>query len=367
MKLLHIITRMNTGGPAVFLDHLTTSLSNLGCESVIAHGYCEPNETDYLESKKLTCTTISVGLLHRTLNPIHDVIAFWQIRKIIKITKPDLINTHTSKAGVLGRLAAKSINKNIPVIHTFHGHLIYGYFAKFKSFLFTIIEKFMSIFTDLSIAVTSETKLSLQRLGIGKKGEWAVIPIGIPIKNSNNQIINMNSGMHLLWVGRFTDIKDPIYALNTIKALLKLNKESFDLTMVGEGEMYDEIREKSKDLPIKFTGWLKDPFEKMIDFDLLLLTSKNEGLPLVMLEAANLERATISRNVGGVSEFIKNESTGFLVNGDHNEMAKIISELASKKNKLMEVGAGAKSLLSSKFSVEIMAKKYYDTYKQLMV
>ena len=169
MKVLHIITRMNTGGPAVFLDHLTTSLANLGWESTIAYGYCESNEIDYLDSKKLSSKTIKIKSLHRSLNPYHDLKSFIQIRNIIKTIKPDLINTHTSKAGVLGRLAAKSVDRSLPIAHTFHGHLIYGYFAKYKSLIFTIIERFMSNFTNMFIAVTSETKSSLQKLGIGKK------------------------------------------------------------------------------------------------------------------------------------------------------------------------------------------------------
>jgi len=367
MKVLHIITRMNTGGPAVFLDHLTSSLFSFDCENVIAYGKCEFNEIDYLDFKKLNCKVIKIDSLHRTLNPIDDLIAFLQIRKVIKSVKPDVINTHTSKAGVLGRLAAKSINRKIPVAHTFHGHLIYGYFAKFKSLIFTVIEKLMSLVTDLFIAVTSETKSSLQNLGIARGGNWAVIPIGIPIVDLPNPISNKDQMLNLLWVGRFTDIKDPNYAINTFKLLTQINQNSFALTMVGEGEMYEEIKEKSKDLPIKFTGWLKKPFEQIKDFDLLLLTSKNEGLPLVMLEAANRERATVSRDVGGVSEFIKNGITGFLVSGDHSEMAKVILELAANKNKVRDAGIAAKNLLKVEFSVEIMARRYFDAYKELVI
>ena len=127
MKVLHIITRMNTGGPAVFLDHLTKSMADLGTKSVIAYGYCESNETDYTDTHKLNADLIRVQSLHRSLNPVSDIKSFFQIRKIIKTQKPDIVNTHTSKAGALGRLAAKSVNKKTPVVHTFHGHLIYGY------------------------------------------------------------------------------------------------------------------------------------------------------------------------------------------------------------------------------------------------
>jgi UDP-N-acetylglucosamine:LPS N-acetylglucosamine transferase len=115
---------MNTGGPAVFLDHLTNAMGELGVKSVIAYGFCESNETDYTESHKLGADLFNIGSLHRSLNPLHDLKSFIKIRKIIKQVKPDLVNTHTSKAGVLGRLAAKSVNKKLPVVHTFTAILL---------------------------------------------------------------------------------------------------------------------------------------------------------------------------------------------------------------------------------------------------
>jgi glycosyltransferase involved in cell wall biosynthesis len=278
-----------------------------------------------------------------------------------------LINTHTSKAGVLGRLAAKSVNKNLPVIHTFHGHLIYGYFARFKSIIFTLIEKIMSRYTDLSVAVTEETKNSLITLGIGKNSNWRVITIGIPV-SKNEKIFNANSKhIKLLWVGRFTDIKDPFYAVEVIRNLSINDSNKFELTMVGEGELFNKVKNDSKALPINFTGWVLNPFESITEFDLLLITSKNEGLPLVMLEAANCGRATVARDVGGLSEFIKNNKTGYLTSQDAKAMANFLIDLSKNREQIRDVGIAAKNLLSESFSAEVMAKKYIETYKELMV
>jgi len=184
MKVLHIITRMNTGGPAVFLDHLTTSINELGCQSVIAYGFCESNESDYTNDYKLKTELVKIKSLHRSLSLIDDIRAFFQIRKVIKQVKPDLVNTHTSKGGVLGRVAAKSVSRKLPVVHTFHGHLIYGYFAKYKIFVFTLIEKFLALFTDAAASITQETQDSLRRLKIGKRMKWQVIRLGIPVNQT---------------------------------------------------------------------------------------------------------------------------------------------------------------------------------------
>ena len=366
MKVLHIITRMNTGGPAVFLDHLTNAMNDLGTQSTIAYGNCESNESDFTQTHKLDAQLLKINTLHRSLNPLDDLRSFLSLRKIIKELKPDLINTHTSKAGVLGRLAAKSANRKLPVVHTFHGHLIYGYFARYKSWIFTVIEKIMGKYTDAAVAVTGETKRSLTNLGIGKKLLWAVIQIGIPVKTTElNQ--EQTGVFNLLWVGRFTDIKDPKYALEVVKHLSKVSPNNFTLTMVGEGELFSKIKTEAKNLPITFTGWLTSPFENIPNFDLLLITSKNEGLPLVMLEAANYGKPTISNNVGGISEFISNNKTGYLTESNPVKMANQILEIASDKKMLNQVGVNANKLLNEKFSVTKMAENYKDLYMQLVI
>ena len=366
MKVLHIITRMNTGGPAVFLDHLTNAMNDLGTQSTIAYGYCESNETDYTEEHEFNADFIKIKSLHRTLNPLDDIRAFFQIREIIKQEKPDLVNTHTSKSGVLGRIAAKSVSWNLPVVHTYLGHLIYGYFGKPKIFIFTLIEKIMSLFTSAAVAITSETKKSLLKEGVGKNLRWEVIRIGLPKKNV---VIKLNYGeqkLKILWVGRFTDIKNPNFAIETLKELEQRMPGIYELTMVGGGELYNEIMKVSKGLPVNFTGWVIDPFKNIEEFDILMMTSKNEGLPLVILEAAMYARPTISTDVGGVSEFIIDGKTGYLVGNKPNEMATKLLDFVKNKKDLFSVGQNAKDLLNEEFSSEFMASRHLDLYLDLV-
>ena len=364
MKVLHIITRMNTGGPAVFLDHLTNAISKLGCESVIAYGYCESNEADYTDNRKLNAKLVKIKSLHRSLNTLDDIRTFFQIRKVIRQVKPDLVNTHTSKGGVLGRLAAKSVNRKMPVVHTFHGHLIYGYFAKHKIFLFTLVERFLALFTDAAASITQETEDSLKKLKIGKKLKWQVIRLGIPVNQNTFLAPKSNSITNLLWVGRFTDIKDPNYAILVMQELEKLSPGKFDLTMVGGGELLEESKAKAKSLPVTFTGWLDKPFESAGYFDLLLLTSKNEGMGLVMLEAANYSKATVARSVGGVGEFVTDNKNGFLVTGNANQMAIKINSLSDEV--IEQVGKNCKLVLENEFTDKVMANNYLKLYKSLL-
>jgi glycosyltransferase involved in cell wall biosynthesis len=367
MKVLHVVTRLNTGGPAVFLDHLTNAMSNMDCQSSIVYGFCEDNESDYADNHKFSGELIKIKSLHRSLNLIDDLKAFFQIRKAIIKIKPDLVNTHTSKGGVLGRLAAKSVNRKLPVVHTFHGHLIYGYFAIYKSLIFSFIEKFMSKFTDSAIAVTSETKKSITNLGIGKKLHWRVIPIGIPTTNDPVQQLSDNASLKILWVGRFTNIKDPFYAIDVIENIMKEGMSNIELKMVGDGELFEEVKNAANELPITFTGLMRNPFENIKDFDLLMLSSKNEGLPLVILEAANHGRATISRNVGGVGEFIKENQTGYLISGEPSQMAKKLIDISKDKKVLQVIGISANKLLRNDFSVEKMSSNYLSLYNELII
>ena len=224
----------------------------------------------------------------------------------------------------------------------------------------------MSRFTNVAVAVTAETKNSLTKLGIGRNLPWRVIQIGIPAKVVT-QTAATEQTFKLLWIGRFTQIKDPSFAVKVMKNLSDAGQERFELTMVGEGELHEEVKQEAKNLPVKFTGWLTNPFETISAFDLLLITSKNEGLPLVMLEAANFAKPTLSKNVGGISEFITDNQTGYLVDGGAADIAQRIVELSNNKGSLLQTGINANKLLNEKFSVEIMAKNYQDLYLQLVI
>lgn len=365
MKVLHIITRMNTGGPAVFLDHLTKSMADLGTKSIIAYGYCESNETDYTATHQLKAELIKIKSLHRSLKPFDDLKSFFQIRKIIKSQQPDIVNTHTSKAGAIGRLAAKTVSKKIPVVHTYHGHLIYGYFPKYKIVILTLIERNLARLTNAFACITKETLNSLKNLKIGSDLDWRVIRLGIPIESTPMSVQKLSEKTTLLWVGRFAAIKDPEYAIKVIKELEIKVPGQFELVMVGDGEQLERCKLLSTNLPIKFHGWVDNPFDNFIYFDLLLLTSKNEGMGLVMLEAANLNKASVAREAGGVGEFLIDGINGRLVNGNAKEMADAIRALSYSQIQLM--GKNAKDILEKDFNCVRMAEDYHDLYQSLTI
>jgi glycosyltransferase involved in cell wall biosynthesis len=228
-----------------------------------------------------------------------------------------------------------------------------------------LIERFLAQFTDAAVCITKETQDSLVKLKIGKSLKWQVIRLGIPIGNLINNSTKESSKITLLWVGRFTDIKDPFYAISVISELEDMARGKYELQMVGGGELLEKSKELSSKLPVAFTGWLDNPFESLNDFDLLLLTSKNEGMGLVMLEAARLSKATVARNVGGVTEFLVNNVNGLTVNGSPKIMAEQISKLSIED--IDKLGSAAKSELLKNFTDKRLAKEYFGLYQSLAV
>jgi glycosyltransferase involved in cell wall biosynthesis len=367
MKILHIITRLNVGGTSTYLANLTESLEKLGCENIIAHGYCEKNEFEYLDMNKMVSQTIEVKYLHKSFNFLDDLATFFAIRKLIIELRPDIVNTHTSKAGVLGRLAAKSLWRSIPVVHTYHGQLLDGYFNKFKLVSFTLIERIMAKFTNAIITISKDTLIKLQNKKIGLNLEWFVVTSGVKINNTKRSMKQDEKKFKLLWIGRFTKIKNPEYAVKTFRCLLNHHDTNSTLTMIGDGELLDYIKKISHDLPVDFLGFIPNHLIDFASYDLLMLTSDNEGLGLVVLEAANYYVPSISRNVGGVTEFIADMKTGFLVNGDPEEMAQKIMHIKDNKSDLNKVGIKAHEFLKINFSSQKMGREHLDIYGNLII
>ena len=233
-----------------------------------------------------------------------------------------------------------------------------------KTFVFTLIERFLALFTNAAVSITKETQTSLQKLKIGKKLKWIVIHLGIPVTNTSFLPLNTGDKLKLLWVGRFTDIKDPAYAVKVIEELERLSPDKFELNMVGGGELFERIKKSAQNLPITFSGWLDKPFENSGYFDLLMLTSKNEGMGLVMLEAANYRKPTVARSVGGVSEFIANGVNGLIINGGPAEMANRINSL--KIEDITKMGEASYQVLVKDFTDKVMANNYLNLYKSLV-
>ena len=372
IKVVSIVSRMNLGGVAILLSNLHDELRPPEFAHTLISGACSENEIDVLDGKLKDEGIFRLKSMGRAPSPFKDLVAFFQIRRIIKEIQPDIVHTHTTKAGVLGRIAAKSISRKIKIIHTFHGHHLYGYFSQMSVILMVLVEKILCVFTDLLVADSNQVMLDLIEKGVGKGSNWKVIAPGVRIpefipRARARQILNLPSEDFVIcWLGRFTDIKDPLLALAALRELLHTGNHSIRMIMVGDGELL----EVSKDfasvnaLTVDFTGWELDPNIYLASSNLLLLTSKNEGFGMVVAEAACFGVPAVANDIGGVREFITDQVNGILTAASPKNIAEAILNLANNETFSNQLGESARLTTLEKFSIDAFVEKHKEMYRK---
>jgi len=330
IKIIRIFSRLNIGGASVHVILLTSGISIEKFRSVLITGLedsHEGNMNDYSNEKKVK--PIVVKEMGRNISIINDCIALIKIIKIIIKERPDIIDTHSAKAGFLGRLAAlyynysiiNIIKKNhVKTIHTFHGNIFSGYFGKFKTKIFVLIERLLALFTDKIICLTNQQRNEILNLKIGNQKKVITIPLGLDLKRFKKikdyksqlrQELCLNEETLLIGiVARLVPIKNHKLIINTIENLKnKIKLKDFKLIIIGDGELKLEIQKfvdlKGLNNNILFLGFRKDLEKIYADLDIVALSSKNEGLPVSLIEALACGIPVISTDVGGVSDLFE--------------------------------------------------------------
>jgi glycosyltransferase involved in cell wall biosynthesis len=365
---------MNLGGVAVLLSDLHNSLNKPDFIHYLITGKCAVNEIDILENREPDSRIIKIESMGRSLSPLKDVNTFLELRRTLKAINPDIVHTHTSKAGVVGRLAALSLQEKPKIIHTFHGHHLYGYFSKFMVEIMLSIEKFLAHFSDLLVADSKQVQIDLQSRGVGRNRNWRVIAPGIrKLAKIEKSEARANLGFSsndfvVSWVGRFTDIKNPLLALNAFIELTRDSHEKPTLIMVGDGELLEECKKYAAKygVAVWFTGWESDIAPYLAASDLLLMTSKNEGFGMVIAEAGFYSVPTVSTDVGGVREFIIDKKNGILVTANAESIANQIELLIRDKELRALIGNEARKSTESRFTAEIFVADHKDAYLKLV-
>ena len=369
-RVVSIISRMNLGGPAKLLVDFINHIPDDEFEHILITGRCEPDETDLLDTHKIKSQVIYIDDVKRSIFIINDLKAFIKLYIILLKLKPAIVHTHLSKAGVLGRVASRMSNPKTILIHTFHGHLLNGYFNKFKVKIIVGLEKFLSSFTHTLIAVSHDVKDKYHSLGIGRKSKWQVINPGIRnFTNVDQGIVDKarskNKTFNLIWIGRFAEIKNPKLALEVLGILQNSSDFSFHLTMVGDGKLFDDCKKfaQHKNLKVDFAGWKADVSHELAQADLLLFTSENEGFGMVVVEAALAGVLVLSTNSGGITDFIKNKVTGIIVDQSPNDFAKAVLEICAANKEFSEIVTNARTLAVSDFSADAYVERHLKLYR----
>ena len=373
IRVVSIISRMNIGGPAKLLADLINHIPEEEIEHILISGRCESDETDLLDTYKIKSKIIYLDDVQRSIFLFKDLKSIFALYSILRKLKPAIVHTHLSKAGVLGRIAAKVSNPRVVLIHTFHGHLLNGYFNQFKVKMIVGIEKLLSQFTNTLIAVSKDVRDKYSILGIGKRVNWLVINPGIRNTIQSNQVKIRDSSLttkafNLIWIGRFTEIKNPKLALEVFSLLQCDNEFTFQLTMIGDGKLLADCKKFARDrkLEVNFMGWMPDVMQELSKADLLLFTSENEGFGMVAVEAALQDVLVVSTNCGGVTDFIRHKQTGLIVNRTPMEFTQAIIEICSQDREFNEIVTNARILANSEFSADVYIEKHLKLYRSFI-
>ncbi len=356
---------MNSGGTAKWLETLIESQIQNGDRVWLGAGFVEPNENEDPFFK--ASDGMRIKNLSREISPflLKDLRAFLEIRSMIKNINPDVINTHTSKAGLLGRLAAISFRGSSPrLVHTYHGHLLYGYFTPWKTWLIVQIERTLAKRTDALIVSGKKVMRELLEKGIGTSAAYHVINPGVKItRKDSKQRCKQSFGLNperftVGWVGRMTSIKNPVEVLN-----LARSNPDIDFLMCGDGELLEEMR-LSCTSNVYLPGWV-DANDAWGAADIAILTSKNEAQPIALIEAGLHGVPIIALDVGGVEGVVDDGLNGYLV-ANILEMRVRINELCKSSEVCKSMGTSGQEKMTRDFGINTFISRHLELFRRLV-
>jgi glycosyltransferase involved in cell wall biosynthesis len=373
IRVMRIIARMNVGGPAVQISGLMRGFNREEFEQQLYTGYCADGEADYLDSIATDLKAVRIKGFGRHISILEDFSAFVALVIEIRKFKPHIIHTHTAKAGFLGRIASiVSLHPSIR-IHTFHGHLLNGYFGRFKRLLIVLAEKSLAIFTIQLLAVGDRVREDLLQAGIGTRASFALMPPGLsisalPEKNASRGSLGLPIGrLQCAFIGRVTQIKRPDRFLDVVSEIKKRGIP-LDFFIAGDGELLDLCRERisKENLSVAILGWQNDIEKVLSAADIVILTSDNEGTPLSLIQAGMAKLPVVSTAVGSVSEIVLNGVTGILTSLSTQSIADALEKLVIDRDLRVELGMAAQDFTLAHFGVERLVRDHEKLYKKLI-
>ncbi|MBC8171595.1 MAG: glycosyltransferase family 4 protein [Anaerolineae bacterium] len=327
IKIMRIIARLNIGGPAIHVTLLTRKLSAPAYESQLVTGNIDPEEGDmsyYATQHQIE--PLVVPELGRSLNPLRDIITIWKLYRLMRQEQPDIVHTHTAKAGFVGRWAAKLAG--VPVIlHTFHGHVFAGYFSPLKTRFFIWLEQLTARISDTIITLTQGLRRELvEDYRIARREKFTVLPLGLdlePFARTPRKAGDFRRQWHIPAdaplvgiAGRFVPVKNHALFL-AAAALVRQQRPDAHFVLIGDGELRAEVEQQIEALGLRdcitLTGWQRDLTTAYGDMDVFVISSVNEGTPVTVIEALSAGCPVVATAVGGLPDLLDGGAFGELV------------------------------------------------------
>jgi glycosyltransferase involved in cell wall biosynthesis len=393
IHIVRIVTRLNIGGPAIHVALLTKSLDPARFSSCLVIGRPDATEGDLRDLLDgVRATILDLPSLQRRLHPIADLWTLARLARILWRQRPDLIHTHMAKAGTLGRLAGLLYNgigpgrrRRARLIHTFHGHVLDGYFSSASNRLFTAIERWLARRTDRLIAVSDTVRRDLLALGIGRPAQWTVIPVGLDLALlAQLPLPNGAPRVRFGLVGRLVPIKNPNLFVEALgRTAQAAEAPAVQGVIVGDGPLRQTVEHETRRLGldglIRFDGWQRDLPGVYQRLEVACLTSWNEGTPVAMIEAMAAGRAVVATTVGGVQDVLADgrapviapgafatTDRGLLIRpGDAEGLAAAMGVLARDPALRARLGQAARAHVLERFTDRRLVRDIQDLYGRL--
>ncbi len=383
--MLRVIARLNVGGPALHVAYLTAGLADRGYDTTLVAGTVGRGEESMAfvaEAKGVRIEVIED--LGREISPLRDTRAALRLAQLIRRERPTILHTHTAKAGAVGRLAAVLAGRARPpiVVHTFHGHVLRGYFNRVATLGFRTLEWALARVSTKLIAVSPEVRDDLVRLGVAPASKFAIIRLGIELdqrvgdrngaRAETRRVLGLSGDPFVVgWVGRMTAVKRTDLVVRAFRALVDDRGVDARLLLVGDGPDRDDLERLAHDLGVikrcLFLGYQEDVARFYDAIDVLFLPSVNEGTPVSVIEALAASRPAVATRVGGTPDVIRDGIDGFLVDSaDPGALADRLAELAADAPRRAEMGETGRARVLQRYSVERLVDDVDHLYRELL-
>lgn len=373
IKVVHIVTRMNVGGVAVLIDNLLSNIDQARFEPILITGYCQDPEANYLEEQVTNYKVIQLPTLAKSTSLIDTFKSFLGMRRILRELHPDVVHTHTSKAGVLGRVAAFTTSTKLASVHTYHGHLLVGYFSRVKVALIVFIEKCMGLISTRLIAMGNVVKDDLVAAKVASASKFEVLYPGIKqpkfpdYASARSDLGFNNEKIYCVYIGRLTSIKRPERIIQVSEILVSHSEISF--IVVGDGDLGVQLRQEvmTKELPVSFLGWRNDIPEILAACDIGLLTSDNEAVALTLIESALAGLPLVTTAAGSVRDIAIDGFNAIVTDFSGEELASAILKLSNDPELRRTLGKNGREFAQKRFAISTMVEAHERLYNSILV
>jgi glycosyltransferase involved in cell wall biosynthesis len=395
IRIARIITRLNVGGPAIQAIEMSQRLEAIGFHTLLVHGSLGAGEADmsYLVPSDRRFEIAPVPALRREMAPLADVAALARLSGLLRRFRPHIVHTHMAKAGAVGRIAALIYNVSrasrattarsarARLVHTYHGHVLDGYFSAATASAFTAAERALARRTDALVAVSTSVRRDLvERHRIGGD-RFRVVPLGFDLSRlaaigpadreaARRELAVAADARVASLVGRLTAIKRPDLFIEAADRVARADRRARFL-VAGGGELEAAVRAaaaaRGLSARISFLGWRRDVAPIYAASDVVVISSRNEGTPVALIEGMAAGVPGVSFAVGGVPDVIASPDLGVLVpDGDVEGLAAAVGQLFTDDRRRLDIGAHARRSALERFGVERLTRDLAALYRELL-